>query len=300
MNIFIDTNILLGFYQFSSGFLEELRKVAKLSGTEKIRLFLSDYVKDEFDRNREAAIKASLDRFKSIQLDWALPHIVRTYPQYKEIKRLKKEIERAKGTLLEAVERDIQKASLLADIVIAELFDSTEVAQVSEDILKAGIERSYHSKPPGKAGSCGDAVHWEWLLKTVPNKEDLFIISGDSDFVSPLPPHPLSRYLSDEWKRKKASKCVLYPTLADFLKKHFPEIKIADEAEKEAFTKPSELPWPFADRTTDIANAIRRLDEAMRNSPAMADTMRVLEQAQKSAAMQTVLQIAALKGTSKK
>jgi len=300
MNIFIDTNILLGFYQFSSGFLEELRKVAKLSGTAKIRLFLSDYVKDEFDRNREAAIKSALDSLKGIQLEWALPHIVRTYPQFKEIKRLKREIEKAKRSLLEAVKRDIQKATLHADIVIAELFDSTEVVQVSEEILKAGIERSNHSKPPGKAGSCGDAVHWEWLLMTVPDKEDLFIISGDSDFVSPLPPHPLSRYLSDEWKRKKASKCVLYPTLADFLKKHFPEIKIVDEAEKEALSKPSELAWPFVDRTTEMANVIRRLDEALRNSPDMTDIRKAF-QVQNSAAVRQIAQIAAqLKRTSDK
>ena len=56
MNLFIDTNILLDFYRMSSGDLEEIRKIARLSANKKIRLLISDFVIDEFNRNREGVI----------------------------------------------------------------------------------------------------------------------------------------------------------------------------------------------------------------------------------------------------
>ena len=52
MNICIDTNVLLDFYRLSGGDLEELRKIAKLSANKHISLYISDYLRDEFYRNR--------------------------------------------------------------------------------------------------------------------------------------------------------------------------------------------------------------------------------------------------------
>jgi predicted nucleic acid-binding protein len=229
LNIFIDTNVLLNFYRFTKSDLEELRKIAKLSKANKIRLFISEYLRDEFCRNRELEIARSVAAFKANQIGWTVPNIFKAYPEYAEIKKLKKELEKKQRALLEAALADIHKTSLIADSVIEELFNSTEIMPVSQDILKSAFDRSQYSIPPGKPGSCGDAIHWEWLLATVPRKEDLIIISADEDFESPLNRGTLTKYLSDEWKTKKASKCILYSTLAAGLKDCLPNIRVSAE-----------------------------------------------------------------------
>lgn len=232
MNIFIDSNILLDFYRFTKGDLEELRKIARLSKTGRIRLLVSDYLRDEFYRNRENEIARSIKLFESNQTDWSIPNIFTAYPEFIELNKIKNELKKTKIALLDAVRKDIHKSSLIADSVIADLFESAKVHIVSEAILKLGADRAVHARTPGKRGSCGDAVHWEWLLAIMPNNENLTIISEDEDFQSRLYPGVLSSYLSEEWNKKKGSKCKLYTSLSSFLKVHFPKIKIADDVDK--------------------------------------------------------------------
>ena len=79
MNVFIDTNVLLDFFRMSSGDLEEIRKVAHLSANNKITLFVSDFVRDEFNRNREGVIAQSISQFKKSRLELHRPNIVRAH-----------------------------------------------------------------------------------------------------------------------------------------------------------------------------------------------------------------------------
>lgn len=269
MNIFIDTNILLDFYRLSKGDLEELRKIAKLSETKKIRLFISDYLKDEVYRNREAVIARSVADFIDKPIELPLPNMFKAYPEYGTISRLLKELKKAKGALLEAVERDIRKSALIADSVIADLFLSTETIPVPEQTMRLGIDRTHHGKPPGKRGSCGDSVHWEWLLLAVPKKEDLSIISNDRDYESPLQADKLSAYLGEEWRLKKASKCTLHSSLSSFLKEHFPNIKISEDIDKVpgTETKAQHDFYSLAQQMTNAARdylSINRTEEMLR------------------------------------
>jgi hypothetical protein len=62
--------------------------------------------------------------------------------------------------------------------------------------------------PPGKPGSCGDAVNWEALLQGCPNGEDLELVSEDRDYASPLDDTRMSGAIDDglnaavrEWPR---------------------------------------------------------------------------------------------------
>jgi predicted nucleic acid-binding protein len=254
MNIFIDTNILLDFYRLSKSDLEELRKIAKLSETKKIKLLVSDYLKDEVYRNREAVIARTVAEFIGTRIELTLPPIFKAYPEYEAISKLIRELKKIKEALLDAIKKDIRKSALVADSVIADLFKSTDIIPVSEDVLRAGIDRTHHAKPPGKRGSCGDSVHWEWLLRSVPKKADLFIISNDKDYESPLQPDKISAYLSEEWRIKKTSKCTLYSSLASFLKDHFPNIKISEEAKSVPATEKKSQP-AFPSLAHEIANA---------------------------------------------
>ena len=79
MNVFIDTNIFLGFYSFSGGDLEELRKISKLSKNGTINLFVSDYLLDEFRRNRESVIKQGIDQLSQSKIDLHLPNLARSF-----------------------------------------------------------------------------------------------------------------------------------------------------------------------------------------------------------------------------
>ena len=68
MHIFIDANIFLDFYRLSYGDLEELRKIAKLTENEKITLYLSELLVDEYSRNRENAIAQAVNQFKNSKI----------------------------------------------------------------------------------------------------------------------------------------------------------------------------------------------------------------------------------------
>lgn len=234
MNVFIDANILLDFYRLSGGDLEEIRKIAKLAENEEITLYISDVLQDEYERNREGTITQAVEQFRKSRVDLHLPNLVRAYDEAKALTALRSGFGEEMQNLLKRLDDDIKAQSLLADEVIAELFNSTDVAGVPSQIVEAGIMRSELARPPGKPGSNGDAIHWEWLLNKVPDGEDLLVISGDGDFESPAVSGAPSAYLASEWKKKKQGVLTLHKTLTEFLQEHFPDIKLADEIDKMA------------------------------------------------------------------
>ena len=52
--------------------------------------------------------------------------------------------------------------------------------------------------PPGKRNSLGDAILWEFLLANAPDKEDIYMISGDGDFDSKLDRDKLIEFLDQD------------------------------------------------------------------------------------------------------
>jgi predicted nucleic acid-binding protein len=92
MNIFIDTNIYLSFYHFSSDDLEELKKLVLLLSQGKLTLFLPWQVIQEFQRNRENKIEDALKTFSKQKLDFQFPQFCKDYPEYKELRDLQKKI----------------------------------------------------------------------------------------------------------------------------------------------------------------------------------------------------------------
>lgn len=232
MNIFIDANILLAFYGLSRADLGELKNIAKYAKAKRLKLYISDYLKDEVLRNREAVIGQALDKFRSVGKDLTIPNIFHAYKESVALKKIIREYKKIKEALEKEVLEDIRNSSLLADKVIEEYFNSSPISSVTPEVLRAGLDRAQHGKPPGKRGSCGDAVHWEWLLESVPSGKDLMFITNDPDYESGTDPGSLRGYLAEEWKRRKHSSCILYTTLTDFLRKHFPSIKISEDVDK--------------------------------------------------------------------
>lgn len=255
MNVFVDTNVLLDFFRLSQGDLDELRKVARLEEAGKITLFLSDYLKDEFLRNREKVITEALAQFKKSEVVLHLPNIVRMDDEEGQFSTLASDLkERIKKAESQVREKGL-RSETKADIVIGELFEKARLREVGENIISKAIRRKELGRPPGKKNSCGDAIHWEWLLAEVPEGEDIHLISGDGDFTSDLDPSQISGYLGEEWKNRKASRCHFYTKLTDFLKAHFADIVLDDELLKAEMIEKLERSPNF--QTTH--NAIDRL-----------------------------------------
>lgn len=232
MNLFIDTCVLLDFYRFPKDDLKILQRIVASSKTKYIRLYISDYLEDEFYRNREGVIKKSIDEFCAYKTSRSIPFIFQSLDKYTDLIKLLRELDKIQSSLRRAVVEAAHNYKLYADIVITDLFNSAHKEQVTERIKRKGINRLHHSQPPGKNGKCGDAVHWEWLLSSVPDKENLVIVSYDRDFQSHIDDNRLSAYLYNEWKLKKSSNCKLYTSLNTFLNDNFPDIKLSKPALK--------------------------------------------------------------------
>lgn len=233
MNLFIDTNILLNFFHFSKDSLEELEKVFVLQTYGKINLLLTEQVELEFLRNRETKIADALKKFLDEKPNSGIPNVARGYPESDQLMEALKKVNSSREQLMVKVRNDISNKSLYADKLIKEIFANSTRIKLTEDIFTAAKRRVDLRSPPGKNDSLGDAINWESLLATVPEGRNIFIISEDGDFSSPLDTEQLSDFLTEEWATKKKSAAVLFKRLSQFLSLMFPDAKVAAELEKD-------------------------------------------------------------------
>lgn len=257
MKVFIDTNILLELYHLSGPDLDELKKILKLMKKNKVELLVSKQVEDEFWRNREDVISDALKRFKETKAIAKIPNIVRTHTKFTDLKAAIDNVNDLVHELEKEVSRDIAENKLKADELITQLFSDSNPDPVSTDIVEKAKVRVEIGNPPGKKGSIGDAINWEWLL----TKElefwggELVIVSADGDFESELHKGKPKEFLLREWKAKNPGcELVLYKTLPEFLKDRFAEIRISDEVDKVLAIEKLESSSAFA--TTHAAIAL--------------------------------------------
>lgn len=225
LNLFIDTNILLGFYRYSKDDLTKLNQLEDLIvKTSDINLIVTSQQVDEFYRNRDKVIA---DVVKELSTAISIPQLFSGHADYKAIKKqaemIRAEVERVKNETLEAA----QDGSLKADAIISRLFKDAIVVDAAT-VAKAK-RRSDVGNPPGKVGSIGDAINWELLLSTVPVDENLHIVSRDGDFASALDKTKLNSFLQKEWDKSRLGTIHLYETLNGLFKTNFPQIKLMDE-----------------------------------------------------------------------
>ncbi len=72
-NVFIDTNILLSFFSYSTDHLNKLEELVELIKNKKVRLFLPQQVIDEFNRNRDVKLKEVLKNLNAFSTDLKSP-----------------------------------------------------------------------------------------------------------------------------------------------------------------------------------------------------------------------------------
>ncbi len=233
MNLFIDTNILLSFFHLSSDDLEELRKLAVLMKNGNISLHLTEQVVNEFKRNRASKISDALKRLRDSRSAIQFPQFFKDYSHYAEIRKLIEAADKKLAELVNLIEEDITSEKLRADDIIGEIFRTVKPYPLDKSVLLEARNRVDLGNPPGKNGSLGDAVNWEVLLKSVPDNEELFFISDDGDYASPLDVSSFHPFLDNEWSLRKHSAIAFYRRLSSFLRDKFPDIKLEVELEKE-------------------------------------------------------------------
>jgi hypothetical protein len=205
LHVFIDTNIFLNFYSFPDDRLEVLDELVALTMPGQITLHLPKQVENEFKRNRESKLQGAMSEFNNAKLPSKVPNHMRgtaTARQYDEAVKI---VQQAKALLIANATSLALRNELDVDSKIAALFDNAARYAENDELYEKAIVRMNKGNPPGKGQSLGDRYNWETLLRHVPDG-DLFIVSKDDDFVSPLTMDKISRplaFLSDEWAELK-------------------------------------------------------------------------------------------------
>jgi len=260
MNVFIDTNVFLSFYHFTSDDLEELRKLGVLLQNERVRLFLPQQVVQEFRRNRENKIADALRKLREQRLNLQFPQFCKDYEEYEHLRQLQRSYSKVHADLVAKVIEDIQAQNLRADTVIRELFDLATVLPIDDETQGRARRRMELGNPPGKQRSLGDALNWETLLENVPDEEDIYFVTDDRDFTPPLDPNAFNMFLLEEWLETKDSNLIFYKSLSTFFKAHFPEISLASELEKDTLIRDLASSDSFA-QTHAIIAKLRQYDD---------------------------------------
>lgn len=271
MNLFLDTNVYLGFYKLSGDDLEELKKLAIGVRDGGTTLLLTQQTRDEFERNREKAITDSLDFLQKAKLPLSYPRLIQSYPDYQELRKTLQRYEVLRDSLLVRAREEAATHSLHADSLIKDLWDQVTALERTSEAVEAARSRVRLGNPPGKEGSLGDAVNWEILLTAVPEGEDLLIVSGDSDYRSPLNNDSLNGFLEAEWVESKKSNIALYPSLSALFKDHYPAIKLASELERELAVAKLTGSGSFSSTHAAVAGLAAHADFTDSQVQAMAD-----------------------------
>lgn len=234
MHVFIDTNILLNFFHFSKDELDALNNLFASHEHGAASVHLTAQVCQEFKRNRENKIKDALKRFKEVKFSAQLPSFMKGYEEYNAIRRLSAELQQLSKSIMEKAEADIASRNLQADRLIKDIFTKSAIIETTPDIFSVASMRMAIGNPPGKNGSIGDAINWTVLLQSVPEEEDLHVISEDGDYYSSINEDAAHPFLEEEWKEKKKSTLRVYRTLSGFIREHFDGVAFSFDKTKEA------------------------------------------------------------------
>lgn len=225
INIFMDAQIWLSLYSFSSNDLKQFSKLKDCIANGEVNIILTDQIQDEVKRNRENKLHEVIDKTKTIP--FSIPVLYQGYiKEHSMLKKQLKDLVDLNSELQDKIKKDIESQNLPQDKLIQELFSLSTNLKSDQDIVEKAIIRfRVLGNPPGKDNKCGDAINWETLLSQY-NSGDLFFISDDKDYKSVLDKSRLNQYLENEWMSKKKTKIYFYESLNEFFSRHLSDIKL--------------------------------------------------------------------------
>lgn len=249
LNLFIDTNSLLGLYGLSTDRLKELEKLVEMAKSGEVVLYLPEQVKNEFFRNREGYVLKNLEELEDYsqkrkdasdklpQVPEKIPEIGNKASKISELSKVIRESNNAIDKIVAEAQLEFKnnamKNSFPADKLITMLFSVAKFIPYDAEVVVKAKTRFDLGNPPGKRGSYGDAVVWETLLKEVPNEQDLHFVGFDGDYKSKIDKSAFSPFLNNEWATKKKSKIILYEHIGEFTKKYVPKVNSDKVIEQE-------------------------------------------------------------------
>jgi predicted nucleic acid-binding protein len=253
IHLFIDTNAFLSFFAYTKDDVEQLKKLASLIKAEQLKLYFTEQVRDEFYRNREKKLSESISHFEKSLISIGIPRFMAEYPQVDDYLRAANEAMKSKDEAVQRAKKEAGQVRLAADVLFREVVAAAHVKKIRQADYEAATRRMRRGNPPGKEGSLGDRINWEMLLRSVPEGNDLHLVSKDGDFVSPLDPTAPNFFLLSEWRKKKQAELFLHGELKPFLTQHFPKIQFAVDVEKRVAIDALKYSGNFANTHAAIA-----------------------------------------------
>ncbi len=255
--LYIDSNIWLSLYHFSSDDLEQFWKLKDIVG-KTLQLVIPEQTKNEVRRNRDAKVKDALSKFETISIQF--PAFCKSYEEYFSISSQVSSLKEAHKIWMKKIQEDVARHQLPADEMIDDFFDSIPSLECSLESVQLAEIRYKSGNPPGKDNKLGDAINWECLLAGIPDGNDLFFVSADKDYVSPIDETQFNSFLIYEWNKRKKAHIVFYKSLVGFLKEHVSDIELLDEQEKNDLIEALEDSNNFANTHALIAKLAKHTD----------------------------------------
>ena len=208
----------------------------------QVKLWTTSQAHDELATNRENKLAEAMKALQALRLPTKAPQIARNMPEYDGLMKARREYDQHLNGLQEELVKQFDDRTLAADTVLSELKEVATTIDVSEEILHGARRRHEVGNPPGKRDSLGDAINWECLLSGLPDGVDVYVITGDADFASPLDKDKIAQFLGTEWMAVKSVAgtnldAMLFRGISAFFREHFPDIKRASEFEKQVRVK---------------------------------------------------------------
>jgi hypothetical protein len=231
-HLFIDTNVLLGFYAYSNDDLAELEKLVNILKTKVVKLYITQQVVDEFYRNRDSKLSESFEVFRPFG-NISCPSFMTSLPEYAAFKKALKAYKETRKALTEKAREQADARELLADQLFSRIVEQANVIAIDDVAYKAATRRANLGNPPGKSPhTIGDQLNWELLLHHVPNGASLHVITKDGDYGSKLNPGQPKVFLVDEWSRVKQGVLFIHEQISLFFKANYPDQDFSLDIEK--------------------------------------------------------------------
>ncbi len=222
--VFLDTNILLSFFEISQQEVETLSDAVLLADHQELIFVSTPQVKREFHKRRNGVLHKSIKDFSELRMPQP-PMAVKSFSGIEEYYKARKDLTNVHQKLLEKMRSASVEHDFTADRVIENYFDKCNFINENKEILEAAHMRTLLGFPPGKNGSVGDRLNWECLL-SLPEYINLTIVSDDVDFRDKLNNKKVDDFLERQWAENNDGELKLFTNLTDFLNSEFSDIHL--------------------------------------------------------------------------
>lgn len=225
--IFVDTNIFLDLYRSGTGGDANLALLKHLDANHE-KLIVTDQVEMEFKRNRQHIVKGAIDSLKVQPKTSTIPSFLTESQAQKMVDRHRAEFNKQIAKLQLRLQRALYQPAQNDPVyqIAQRLFTSEAACRLCRDDdakyeVREKAERRFRmGYPPRKPNdtSYGDAINWEWIIKSANEKSArIVIVSRDTDYGVVYNNKPiLNDWLLQEFRDRvsKARKITLTNRLA--------------------------------------------------------------------------------------